>query len=363
MRIILKRCSQGLLLAALILSLSGWVFAQAEQQEQETEKTTPPAELPEEPTYEEITPPAESLNVNPANVTPQPTDYVIGPEDVLDIDVFGVSELSKTLRVANDGTISLALLGHVSAAGLTTTQLRDQLELKYGEKYLEGPQVTVFVREYHAQPVSVIGAVERPGLYQLTAPRTLIEVLSMAGGLAKRASGSAGKTLIVTRKGGLGDLPPVEGMQLLAPDKLEINLRKLLYSQESALNIEIKPLDTVSVGTADIVYVAGDVRKPTGILMEDREKITVLQALAVAEGPNRTASKKSAKIIRRSEDGKSTEIPVNLDKVLKGKEPDVELAANDVLFVPDSKGKFAVYRGIEAAIATVTGVIIWSSRR
>jgi len=289
-------------------------------------------------------------------------DYVIGPEDVLDIDVFNVPELSKTVRVANDGTISLALLGHVPVAGLTTKQLREQLESKYGEKYLEGPQVSVFVKEYHAQPVSVIGAVERPGLYQLTAPRTLIEVLSMAGGLAKRSSAPAGRVLIVTRKEGFPDFQPVEGMQLLAADKLEINLRKLLYSQESALNIEIKPLDTVSVSTAEIVYVAGDVRRPTGILLEDREKITVLQALAVAEGLNRTASKKGAKIIRKTEAGARVEIPVNLDNVLKGKEPDVELAANDVLFVPDSKGRFALYRGIEASLSTLTGVIVWRSR-
>jgi len=289
-------------------------------------------------------------------------DYVIGPEDVLDIEVFGVPELNKTVRVANDGTISLALLGHVPAAGLSTRQLREDLETRYGHSYLESPQVSVFVKEYHAQPVSVIGAVERPGLYQLTAPRSLVEVLSMAGGLAKRTSAPAGRTLIVTRKGGFGDLQPVEGMRLVAADKLEIQVRKLLYSQESALNIEIKPLDTISVSNADLVYVMGDVKRPTGILMEDRENITVLQALAVAEGLNRTASKKGARIIRKMEDGTRMEIPVNLDKVLKGKEQDIELAANDVLFVPDSKGKYAVFRGIEATIATVSGVIIWSSR-
>jgi polysaccharide export outer membrane protein len=305
-------------------------------------------------------PPLSTLSVT--SEQSRSSDYVIGPEDVLDIDVFNVPELSKTVRVANDGTISLALLGHVPVAGLTTRQLREQLESKYGEKYLEGPQVGVFVKEYHAQPVSVIGAVERPGLYQLTAPRTLIEVLSMAGGLAKRSSAPAGRVLIVTRKEGFGDLQPVDGMRLLAPDKLEINLRKLLYSQESALNIEIKPLDTVSVSTADIVYVGGDVRRPTGILLEDRENITVLQALAMAEGLNRTASKKAAKIIRKREDGTRIEIPVNLDNVLKGKEPDVELTANDLLFVPDSKGKLALYRGVEATISTITGVIIWGSR-
>jgi polysaccharide export outer membrane protein len=356
----MKRCLKrgcGLLAVCglgLALLPSAPPLAQERQDQERIEPTPQSVDLPQQDTSPAVplAPEAPALSA----------DYVIGPEDVLDIDIFDVPELSKTVRVANDGTISLALLGHVRAAGLTTTQLREELESKWSQTYLENPQVSVFVREFHAQPVSLIGAVEKPGLYQLTAPRTLIEVLSMAGGLAKRTTAPAGRTLIVTRKEGFGDLQPVEGMRLVAPDKLEIQVRKLLYSRESALNIEIKPLDTISVSKADIVYVMGDVKRPTGILMEDRETLTVLQALAVAEGLNRTASKKGARIIRKMEDGTRMEIPVNLDKVLKGKEQDIELAANDVLFVPDSKGKYAVFRGIEATIATVSGVIIWGAR-
>ena len=286
-------------------------------------------------------------------------DYVIGPEDVLDIDVFNVPELSKTVRVANDGTISLALLGHVQAAGLSTKQLREGLEWQYGRSYLEKPQVSVFVKEFHAQPVSVIGAVERPGLYQLTGPRTLIEILSMAGGLAKRSSAVAGRTLYVTRKGGFSDFEPADGMRLVAPDKLEINIQKLLYSHEDALNIPIQPLDIISVSKADIVYVVGEVRRPGGFVLEDRESLTVLQALAMAEGLTGTASRGSARIIRRSQDGSRVEIPVNLSKVLKGKSQDIELAANDILFVPTSSGKAAAKRGAEAAIGTISGLLIY----
>lgn len=287
------------------------------------------------------------------------TDYVVGPEDVLDIDVFNVPELSKTVRVANDGTISLALIGYIQAAGLTTQELRKQLEAKWSKSYLEDPQVSVFVREFHAQPVSIIGAVDRPGLYQLTGPRTLIEMLSMAGGLAKRTSAPAGRTLFVTRKVGFGDLQPAEGMRLVSPDKLEINIQKLLYSQEDVLNIQIKPLDTISVTKADIVYVIGGVKKPGGFVLEDRENVTVLQALAMAEGLNGTAAKSGARIIRRTGDGTRREIPVDLGKVLKGRSDDLELAANDILFVPDSTGKLAGKRGIEAAIQTISGVLIW----
>ncbi|MFB3923198.1 MAG: polysaccharide biosynthesis/export family protein [Terriglobia bacterium] len=289
----------------------------------------------------------------------QISNYTIGPEDVLDVDVFNVPELHKTVRVSNDGTIALALLGHVKAAGLTTEQLRNELENKYGETYLQNPQISVFVSEFHAQPVSVIGAVEKPGLYQLTGPRTLIEVLSMAGGLAKRTSGLAGKYVYVTRKGGFGDLPMSEGMQLVAPDRLEIIISRLLYSRENALNIQIQPRDTISVTKADVVYVVGDVRKPGGFVMEDRENITVLQALAMAEGALSTAAKNRARIIRKGPDGERSEIPVDLDKVLSGKSSDEVLMANDILFVPNSAAKTALKRGAETTIGTISGILIY----
>jgi polysaccharide export outer membrane protein len=277
----------------------------------------------------------------------------------LDIDVFSVPELTKTVRVANDGTISLALLGHVQAAGHTTEQLGKELERRWGQTYLESPQVTVFVREFHAQPVSVIGAVERPGIYELRGPRTLIELLSMAGGLAKVGT-APGRTVVVTRRGGFGEeLQLVEGMNLAGADKIEINLQRLLYSREPGLNIDIKPFDTVSVSRADIVYVVGDVKKPGGFVLADRENLTVLQALALAEGLNGTAAKRRARIIRRDASGSRTEIPVDLTKILDGRSQDLELAANDVLFVPVSTGKAAARRGAEAVLGTISGVLIY----
>ena len=307
--------------------------------------------------------PAEEGTLTPDNSAPPQrlsTDYVIGPEDVLDIDVFNVQELSnKTVRVANDGTISLALLGHVQAAGFTTQQLRKELERRWGQSYLENPQVTVFVKEFHAQPVSVIGAVDKPGMYELKGPRTLIEILSMAGGLAKLGT-APGRTIVVTRRSGFGEeLQPVEGMNLVGADKVEINLRRLLYSREPGLNIEIRPFDTVSVSRADIVYVVGDVKKAGGFVLADRENVTVLQALALAEGLNGTAAKRRARIIRRGANGSRTEIPVDLTKILNGKSQDVELAANDVLFVPVSGGKAAARRGAEAVLGTISGILIY----
>ena len=286
-------------------------------------------------------------------------NYIIGPEDVLDVEVFNVPELAKSVRVANDGTIVLSLIGRVKAAGLTSEQLREEVENRYGETYLQNPQVSIFIKEFHAQPVSIIGAVERPGLYQLTGPRSLIEMLAMAGGLAKRSSTPAGRTLFVTRKGGFEDIPLAEGMNLVASDKLEINIQRLLYSHEDTLNIRIHPLDIISVAKADIVYVVGDVRKPGGFVLEDRERVTVLQALAMAEGLLSTAAKSSARIIRQSPDGARHEIPLDLGKVLAGKAQDAELASNDILFVPGSAAKSALKRGAEVTLGTISGILIY----
>jgi polysaccharide export outer membrane protein len=284
-----------------------------------------------------------------------PSDYVIGPEDILDIDVFDFPELTKTVRVTNEGSVALPLLGRVQAAGFTSQEFRKELESRYAQTYLNNPQVTVGIKEFHARPVSVIGAVEKPGLFQVTGRRKLIEMLSLAGGPSK----TAGRTVLVTREGGFGSIPQVEGMHLITPEQVEINLRRLLYSQSPALNIEIKPLDTISVSTAVIVYVVGAVNKPGGFAMEDQGEVSVLQALAMAGGLEGTASKRRARIIRRGGDGMRVEIPLNLGKILNGKSKDVEMAANDILFVPSSAGKNAAKTSAQASVGVISGLIIY----
>lgn len=309
------------------------------------------------PAQQEV--PETQATASKASETPAATDYVIGPEDVLSIDVFNVPELSKTVRVANDGSIMVMLLGRVEAAGLTTRQLRKELERRYGQTYLQNPQVSVYVTEFHSEPVSVIGAVAKPGIYQLTGPRSLIEMLSLAGGLAQVGT-APGRTLLVTRKGGFGEnFNEVKGMKLISSDKLEIDLNELLNSREDALNIPIRPFDTISVSKADIVYVAGDVRKPGGYVMGEGGDLTILKALALAEGVNVTAKQSQTRIIRQGPNGTRVEIPVDLKKVLDGKAQDLELAANDILFVPNSASKSAAKRAAEAAVATVSGFLIY----
>jgi polysaccharide export outer membrane protein len=286
-------------------------------------------------------------------------NYILGPEDVINIDVFNVPELSKTARVANDGMISLPLIGRVQAAGLTPEQLRQDLAEKWGENYLQDPQVTVFVNEFRAKPVSVIGAVEKPGLYTLTGRRTVIEMLSMAGGFGKKGTSAAGRTVLITRKSGFKDLQPVDGMHVRGPDQIEIDLNRLLYTRDEALNIEVRPLDIISVSKAEVVYVTGAVAKPGGFVLEDRPTMTVLQAIAMAQGLTFTAAKKSTRIIRTNQDGSKREVPIDLSKIIKGKAEDTTLAADDILYVPDSTKKLLGQRSTDAAFAAFTGWLIW----
>jgi len=285
-------------------------------------------------------------------------DYVIGAEDVLSLEVLNVPELAQTVRVENDGTIPIRLLGHVKAAGLTTAQLRAELESKWGETYLEDPKVTVFIHEYHAQPISIIGAVAKPGLYQLTGPRTLIEVISMAGGLATKPN-PPGRFLYVTRKGGFEDLQSAEGMEQTAPDQVEIDVKQLVQSRDSALNIKMKGFDIVSVSKAGIVYVIGAVARPGGFVMEDRERVTILQALSMAGGMSQIAKKSGARVVRQGENGSREEIKVDLGKVVKGTAEDIEMAANDILIVPDSRGRYWGQRGVDIAVTPATAAVIY----
>lgn len=287
-------------------------------------------------------------------------DYEIGPEDVLKIEVFQVNDLDETVRVSNDGTIAVPLLGRIVASGRTPDQLRKVLEQAYGLNYLQNPQVSVFVTEFHAQPISVIGAVQKPGLYQITGPRTLVEALSLAGGLASGKGAAPGKTVYVTRQAGFPNLHVVPGMQLVAPNKIAINIKDLLYTRDTGLDVPIRPHDIIAVAKASVIYVAGSgVRKPGGFVLEDRDEVSVIQAMAMAEGLAPDAAKHHARIIHTEADGSRVDIPIDIEKILKQKAPDPNLAANDILYVPLSGGKAALRKSTQAIVQTVSGFIIF----
>lgn len=294
-------------------------------------------------------------------------DYVLGPEDVLTITVFNLPEMTQTVRVENDGTIYAKLLGKVQAAGMTTAQLRDELQKEWGKTYLQDPHVTIFVRQFHSRPVSVVGAVAKPGLYQMPGPRTLVQVIAMAGGINIPGTGTgnmsgaapAGRWVYITRKTGFPDVKQSQGLQIIAHDQVKVDLGRLLYSHDSALDIPIKAFDTVTISKAGIVYVVGAVNKAGGFTLEDRDSLTALQALALADGFSTNPRKSQVQIIHALPNGKRTITRIDLGKIMKGKAEDPILTANDIMVIPDSTGKLIGKQGAASAIGLISGLLIW----
>ena len=293
-------------------------------------------------------------------------EYRIGSEDLLDITVFEAPELNRALRISASGEISLPLLGAVRAAGLTARELESVLEELLRRTYMKDPHVGVFVREMQSHPVSVFGAVKKPGVFQIRGPKTVVELLSMAEGLTE----DAGDTVRVMRGAGfrgLGAPPDSEAAAGAAgpaagagPETIETDLKQLLQSGDPRWNVPVYPGDVVKVARAGIVYVVGEVKKPGGFLLKSNENISVLQAIALAEGLTRTSAKSHARIIHTEEGaGRRTETSIDLGKILAGKASDPILQPKDIVFVPGSAARSSLYRGAEAAVAVVTGLIVF----
>ena len=286
----------------------------------------------------------------------QAGDSRIGPDDLLNITVFEAPEMNSTARVSAAGEISIQLLGAVPAAGRTPRELELMLQNQLRSTYMKDPHVGVFIQELQSHPVSVVGAVKMPGVFQIRGTRTVIEVLSMAQGLAD----DAGDTVLILHRREQG-----EGSNFDAPNPQsgaieEINLKNLLESADSTLNKLVRPGDVVKVPRAGIVYVVGEVNKPGGFVLQNNESISVLQALALAQGTTHTSAISQARIIRTDPaTGKRTEIPVNLGKIFAGKRPDALLQPKDIVFVPNSAAKSVLFRGSAAALQTAAGVAIY----
>jgi polysaccharide export outer membrane protein len=285
--------------------------------------------------------------------------YRIGPDDLLDISVFDVPDLSRTVRVSASGDISLPLLGSVAVAGQTPEELETSLAGELRANYMKDPQVTVFVKEMESHGVSVFGAVTKPGVYQIRGAKSLIEVLSMAGGLAD----DAGDTVTIVTGGEIQSAPQAAAgtnTPQQAALSMEVNIDELLGSDDAKSNVLVFPGDVVKVSSAGTVYVVGEVRRPGGFALHSNASISVLQAISLAEGLTNTAARSQARIIRTDPaTGKRTEIALNLGKVLSGKEADPELEARDIVFVPNSAARSSMYRGGEALMQITTGIAIY----
>jgi polysaccharide export outer membrane protein len=292
-----------------------------------------------------------------AEAAPAPA-YVLGPGDVITIRALDADEISdKPIRLGANGFITLPLVGRVRAGGLTTEQLEAALAMRL-KPLIRNPEVSVSVVEQRSQPVSIIGSVNAPGVQQLQGSKTLVEMLSLAGGVRQ----DAGYAIKITRRRQWGPIPAPGA----APDVTgrfsiaEINLKEILEARNPAGNIQIMPDDVISVPRAEMVYVIGEVKKSGGFTIGERESLSTLQALSLAEGLNVTAAPQNARILRLNPGApKRTEISVDLRRILAGKDIDVQLDPDDILFVPGSKSKNVAIRSLEAAVQIGTGIAIY----
>jgi polysaccharide export outer membrane protein len=247
-------------------------------------------------------------------------DYKIGTKDLLEVKVFELPELNQTVRVAEDGSVSLSLLGKVDVSGLTAQELEKKLASILDQKYTKAAHVTVFIKEY--QKVAVLGAVGKPGNYEIVGPTTLLQVISQAGGLTPDAMSE----LYVFRQEKGGE-----------KTKIKISLRDLIVNGNQALNIELQPNDVVNIPVDQTftVFVYGEVKTPGAIQFRQSKKITLLQAVAQAGGPTEWASTSRVTIKRKdAKTGGEMKIPVNLKDVIAGKISDIILEEGDVVIVP-----------------------------
>jgi polysaccharide biosynthesis/export protein len=301
----------------------------------------------------------QQVPASPAPAQPEEqSHYVFGPDDQIKVWVLGVEEISdKPLRIDPSGAIDLPLIGEIHAGGLTVEQLRAELIKQFSKEILK-PQVTVEIVDFGSQPVSVMGAVNHPGVHQLRGRKTLMEVISMADGLRQ----DAGHRITISREIQYGPVPlrtaktDASGQFSVA----EVAVRDMLARTNPTENILVFPHDVVTVPVAEMVYVIGEVRKPGEVALKGNATISVLQALSSAEGFGLTPAPQAAKIVR-SVPGTTErkEIPVDLKKVIAGKAEDIAMRPNDILVVPPSGPKKAAARAAEAAIQTVTGIAIW----
>jgi polysaccharide export outer membrane protein len=282
--------------------------------------------------------------------------YALGPDDQVSIRALHAEEISdKPVQIDGEGFLKLPLVGRVKASGLTVEELESELTERL-KTYINDPQVSVTITEFRSQPISVLGSVNAPGVIQLRGRKTLVEVLSMAGGLRP----DAGYRIEITRRAEWGDIPLPGAKTQDGYSIAEVSVAPLLEAKNPKVNIDVKPYDTISVPKGELVYVTGEVRKSGGFVLHEKESLSVLQALSLAEGSSPAASLKKARILRAHPDSSDrTQIPVDLKSVIAGKSPDVSLQSGDILFIPGSFTKKLTMRTIDAGYQVGTGIAIW----
>jgi polysaccharide biosynthesis/export protein len=264
----------------------------------------------------------------------------LGSGDLIEVSVYNVPELTTKARVSSAGDVYLPLIDYVHVEGLTQEEAQALIEKRLADGgFVRSPHVSIFVDEATSQGVTILGEVAKPGIYPDVADHKLYEIISEAGGFTPSAS----RKLAIIRQG--------------KPDPIRVSLPRNLGDDLNG-NIEIMPGDTITVPRAPIVYVVGDVNRPSGLLI-DNGSLTVLQALALAGGTNHTAKLGGVRIIRKTPTG-LTETPVQLKKMLEAKMADVPLQPDDILFVPMSGVRVAASKTADVALSAATAVAVYA---
>lgn len=246
---------------------------------------------------------------------PQPADkdYVIGPEDILDIQVWGNRDLNQTVFVRPDGRTSLPLVGEIGVAGKTVQQLQDHLGAVY-EKTVKGAVVTVIVKEIKSRPVYFIGGFGRPGVMQLTRELTLLQAISIVGGVVPNADAE-------------------KGFLMRGDKRIPLDFNRLVQRGDMSQNPKLEPGDSIVVPLADAVYVNGEVKTPGAVKYTG--DLTILKAITQVGGLTPLAAPGRVDVLRGTSE-KKERIRVDVDKMMRSPDenPDIRLQPNDIIFVP-----------------------------
>jgi polysaccharide export outer membrane protein len=263
------------------------------------------------------------------------SDYKIGPEDLLEIDTFQVQDLKSTVRVSAQGFIKIPLVEKIEAGGLSVSELESVIAKRL-EKFVKEPVVSVFVREYRSQQISVLGSVKDPKVYYATGQKYLLDMLSLAGGLTP----DAGSVCIIQRtvKSDSGDKESI--------DKIVIDLDELLINGRAELNVPVIAGDLIQVPKSGIFFVDGAVRSPGEYQLKGKTT-TFTQAISMAKGIDVIATRSDIKIYRDNGSSEREIITIDYDSVLSGQSPDMPIQEKDIIIVESS--------GFKRFLNTVSG--------
>jgi polysaccharide export outer membrane protein len=319
------------------LGLAGLLLAAA--QSPQTVQPTGAMPTPATPSTQSTLPANSGADKPDKTAPPKNFSARLGNGDLLEMSVYNVPELSAKVRIDGNGDVYLPLIDYVHLAGLTVNQAQGVIEKRLDDGgFVKSPHVSIFVDEATSQGVTVLGEVVKPGVYPVPGKEQLLDLISAAGGLTERA----GHVVTVTHRE--------------EQDKpVTVELAKN-FANTPETNIEIQAGDTVVIHKADVIYVVGDVARPSGLLI-DRENLTVLQAVALAGGTTPTSRPNGARILHKGPNG-ITETHVPLKKILQARAADIPMKPDDILFVPSSLFKTAFMDNASIAMqATSLGLV------